>query len=93
MTSFYKSYIRAFQKFAQAKLYTISSIIRYASILNLKANELLLRASLNKLGDLAKLQKELFETGRDYVKKFSLALKQRRNVVASPAEEKVKTHN
>ena len=87
MVSFYKSYIRAFKKFSQAKLYTISSIIRYASVVNLKAIELLQRASLNKLYDFAKLQKEIFETGRDYVRKFSHILKQRNKVVPRPKEE------
>ena len=47
-------------------------IVPYANSLNEKANQLLIRASLNKNIDCQKLQSELFETGRGYIRKFAL---------------------
>ena len=45
-------------------------------LINLKAIQLLQRASLNKLADFAKLQTEIFEAGKDYIQKFAISLKQ-----------------
>ncbi|MEJ7739654.1 MAG: hypothetical protein WKF97_19690 [Chitinophagaceae bacterium] len=80
MKSFYKTYVFEFQKCAQSSLDRVSLIKRlprFANILNLKANQLLRQASSNNITGLPKLQKELFEMGRDYVQKFSLILRQK----------------
>lgn len=80
MKTFYKSYLRAFQKYDQSLLNevpVIETITQYALVLNVKANQLLRRASLNEIINLAGFQKELFETGRDYVQKFSILLRKK----------------
>jgi len=74
MKSLNPSYVRCFVKSAQASLDNSSSykeIVPFANNLNKKANQLLLRASLNKAVDMQKLQRDLFETGREYIRKFS----------------------
>ena len=77
MKNFYKSYLRAFEKYAQTILtqyFIVRSITAYALALNLKAEHLLRRASLNKLINLQKFQKEMFEMGRDYVRTLAIML-------------------
>ena len=77
MHSFYKSYIRAFDKYADAALESkqLLTITQFALMINLKANQLLQRATLNELVELPLLQKALFEGGRDYIHKFLKRLK------------------
>ena len=73
MNSFDRSYLRCFVKSAQASLdksTCYKEIVPYANSLNEKANQLLLRASFNKTVDIPKLQRNLFETGREYIKMF-----------------------
>lgn len=73
MKSLYQSYIRCFVKSAEALLDNSScykEIVPFANFLNAKANQLLLRALSNKTVDIQHLQRELFETGREYIRKF-----------------------
>jgi|GEM_PF-1868275 len=73
MNFFYRSYLRCFVKSAQASLdrsTCYKEIVPYANCLNEKANQLLLRASFNKTVDISKLQKDLFQTGKEYIKLF-----------------------
>ncbi len=73
------SYIHCFVKCAQAALDKSScykEIVPFANSLNEKANQLLTRASLNRTVDIQKLQRDLFETGREYIKKFACKFNQ-----------------
>ena len=72
-----KSYLSEFRQYAQSSLddiYWGKRMTRYALTLNLKANKLLRLATLNKVLNLPKLQTEMFEMGRDYVRKFGLLI-------------------
>ena len=73
MTSFPSSYIRTFVKFSQATLDNRSSFktpSRFALIIYGKANELIRRAALNSRIDLLKLQNEIYQLGKEYVRKY-----------------------
>jgi len=66
----YLSYVRAFVKSSRAALDNRSSfktITPFALIISDKANELVKRAALNSDLDLAKLQKEIFQLGSQYI--------------------------
>ncbi len=85
MQSFNPSYLRCFVKSAQASLDKSScykEIVPFANSLNEKANQLLARASLNETVDIPKLQRDLFETGREYIKKFACKFNQN-NITSS----------
>lgn len=67
-------YVNSFIKFAKVSLDNsvhYNEIVSYANCLNEKANQILLRASLYKDIDTQKLQRELFESGREYIRKFA----------------------
>ncbi len=81
MKSYNASYVRCFVKSAQASLDKSScykEIVPFANSLNEKANQLLVRALLNKSVDIQKLQRDLFETGREYIRKFACKFNQKR---------------
>lgn len=66
--------MRAFIKYAEEALQTYlgnRDMHGFAMALNEKANQLIKRASLNPEVDHVSLQKEMFETGRDYIRKIS----------------------
>ncbi len=66
--------MRAFTRFADDALKTYrvnKDMLGFATALNEKANELIKRAALNPRVDHIGLQKELFETGRDYIRKIA----------------------
>ena len=74
----YASYVRAFRKYAQSlmgKSLFIKKLWRFMAMLTAKANELLDRAALNKLINVPKLQKELAETTKAYIRRFSALLR------------------
>ena len=74
MKSLHASYTSSFVKFAEASLENSTrykEIVAYANSLNEKANELLLRATLNKDIDSTRLQRVLFQTGGEYIHKFA----------------------
>ena len=79
MNTFYRSYIRAFVKFAQSALDNrmVKTLSLYAIIISNKANELIQRAALNSHIELAKLRKEMFELGKEYVHKFGKVFKEK----------------
>jgi hypothetical protein len=70
----YLSYLRAFRKYANSLL-NISTDIRqirkYANFLTEKVAELCLRAKLNNRINLSNLQRDLYQCGKAYIKKFS----------------------
>lgn len=73
--SFHLLYINSFLKFAQVSLENsihYNEMVSYANCLNEKANKILVRASIYNDIDIQKLQRELFELGREYIRKFSL---------------------
>jgi hypothetical protein len=66
--------MRCFVKAAQASLDDSTcyrEIVSFANKLNEKANQLLVRAALNKEVDMQQLQRELFETGREFIRTFA----------------------
>ena len=74
MFTIYLSYLRAFRKYANAQLNAateFSQIGSYAAMITEKANELLRRAAQNIRINIAKLQREMFEAGSVYIKKFA----------------------
>lgn len=71
---FHLSYIKAFRKYAESimnELTEFTQIGNYANLLTDKANQLINRAALNGEIDLVDLEKDIFETGKIYKKKFS----------------------
>lgn len=70
----YLSYLKAFRNYADSVLDESTAFIQigsYANLLTQKANQLVCRATLNKNINIANLQKDMFETGGVYIKKFS----------------------
>jgi hypothetical protein len=78
LKNIYKSYLQSFNNYAKlslSKVLLIKRISRFARMLTLKANQLLRRAMVNNVYNLELLRKELFESGKEYVRKFSSQLK------------------
>lgn len=68
----FNSYFKAFHKYAQCIIenHIGGTLTDFALLINIKANELIYRANVNRLVDLPILQTQIFEAGKSYIHRF-----------------------